>query len=133
MAATTDADSKTKKIAFKRPGRSPIVRAWFSSKNVTIKSFHLASKTVRETKLISANCSVSWGVIAKILPIVITCTDTDIGLIETINNPNPKKAVKINPMITSAFKPDRSDKNSMAPAAKAPARKAPSANGKPRI
>ena len=64
---------------------------------------------------------------------VMVCTETDIGFTDTMNRPSPKNEVKISPMITSGFSPERSDKNSIAPAASPPAMKAPSANGRPRI
>ena len=79
------------------------------------------------------NCSVSSGVIARILPIVIVWTDTAIGLSETMNSPNPKNPVKIIPIITSDLRPERLDKNNIEPAAKPPAINAPKANGRPSI
>ena len=94
-------------------------------------SFHLASSTSIDTPPMIASCSVSPGVIARILPMVIVWTSMPTGLIETMNSPNPKKLVKIRPMITSTFSPERSVRNSIAPAASPPDRKAPSAKGSP--
>ena len=50
IAATTDADSKIKNKAFSSLGLNPMVLAWFSSKKVTKRSFHLAVKTNKEIK-----------------------------------------------------------------------------------
>src|SRR5690606_2678666 len=68
MAATVEAESSTKKTARRSVGLRPMERAWFSSKKVTIRSFHLASRMASETKPIMASCSVSSGVMARILP-----------------------------------------------------------------
>ena len=56
---------------------------------------------------------------------------TDIGESDTMNRPRPKNDVKMIPMMTSIFRPDRPDRNSIAPAANPPARNAPSAKGSP--
>ena len=56
---------------------------------------------------------------------------TDIGDSDTMKRPSPKNDVKMMPMITSIFSPDRPDRNSIAPAASPPAMNAPSAKGRP--
>ncbi len=131
IAATTDAASSTKNTARSRSGRRPMDRAWFSSKNATSMSFHFSSRTVNDTTPMIASCSVSPGLMARMLPMVIVCTLIATGLTDTMNSPRPKNAVKMMPMITSIFSPDRPDRNSIAPAANPPARNAPSANGRP--
>ena len=62
---------------------------------------------------------------------VIVMMSTDTGLTEIMNSPSPKNEVKISPMITSGFNPDRSDSSSIAAAASPPDRNAPKANGSP--
>jgi len=57
--------------------------------------------------------------------------EIDTGETETMKSPIPKKAVKISPMMTSTLSPERSVRNSIAPAASPPARNAPSAKGRP--
>ena len=76
---------------------------------------------------------VSLAVTARILPSTIVCTSTDVGEIDTMNRPSPKKEVKIRPMIASSFNFVRRFRNSIAPAARPPERKAPSENGRPSI
>ena len=131
MAATTQAESNMKKTAFRSSGRSPTERAWFSSKKTTIRSFHLADRIARETKPMMATWSVSSGVIARMFPMVIVCTDTATGFTEIMKRPSPKNEVKMMPMITSTLRPDRSERNSIAAAASPPEMKAPSAKGMP--
>ena len=46
-------------------GLRPIERAWFSSKKVTIRSFHFTSRMASETTPMMASCSVSSGVIGQ--------------------------------------------------------------------
>ena len=106
-------------------------RAWLSSKNTTIRSRHFSSSTASETVPMMMSCSVSSGVMARILPMVMVCTLTDMGFSDTMKRPSPKKEVKMMPMMTSIFRPDRPDRNSIAPAASPPARKAPKAKGRP--
>ncbi len=77
------------------------------------------------------SCSVSSGVMARMLPIVMVWMETAIGLSDTMKRPRPKNAVKMSPMIVSTLRPERSDRNSIAVAASPPARNAPSANGRP--
>ena len=60
---------------------------------------------------------------------VIVWIDTVMGFTDTMNRPSPKKDVKIRPMITSTFSPERPDRKSIAPAARPPAMKAPKAKG----
>ncbi len=78
-----------------------------------------------------ASWSVSSGEMARMLPMVIVCTETETGFIDTMKRPRPKKAVKISPITTSIFSPDRSERRSIAAAARPPARKAPRAKGRP--
>ena len=79
------------------------------------------------------SCTVSLAVTARILPRTMVCTSTEVGEIETMNRPSPKKEVKIRPMIASSFSFVRRLRNSMEPAASPPDRKAPSENGRPSI
>ncbi|SUX84199.1 Uncharacterised protein [Citrobacter koseri] len=58
-AATVETDSNVKNSSFSRAGLSPIDRAWFSSKKVTIRSFHFSSKITRETVPMIASCRIS--------------------------------------------------------------------------
>ena len=80
-----------------------------------------------------ASCTMSCGAMARILPIMMVWMLTDMGDSDTMNRPKPKNAVKMMPMITSIFSPDRPDRNSIAPAAMPPAKNAPSAKGRPSI
>ena len=80
-----------------------------------------------------ASCSVSPGVMARMLPMMMVWMLTDMGASETMNRPNPKKEVKMMPMITSILSPERPERNSIAPAASPPEMNAPSAKGRPRI
>ena len=70
-AATHDADNSIKNTTFSMSGFRPMDRAWFSSKKVTIRSFHFANNIASVTNPIIASCSVSDGVMARMLPIVI--------------------------------------------------------------
>ncbi len=65
------AESRMKNIAFSRPVGRPMVRACVSSKKVTIRSFHRAVSSASATKPMIASCSVSPGLIARMLPIVM--------------------------------------------------------------
>ena len=77
------------------------------------------------------SCSVSSGVIARMLPMMIVWIEIAMGLRETMNSPSPKKLVKISPITTSSFSPERCRSASIASAASPPDRKAPSAKGRP--
>ena len=48
-AATVEADSSVKKTIRRSVGLRPMERAWFSSKKVTIRSFHLARRMASDT------------------------------------------------------------------------------------
>ena len=78
-----------------------------------------------------AICSVSCGVMARMLPMIMVWTLIEVGLTEIMNRPRPKKEVKMMPMMTSIFRPERSLRKSMEPAASPPAMKAPSEKGRP--
>ncbi|MNT47993.1 hypothetical protein D3C72_1847510 [compost metagenome] len=130
-AATVEPASRVKKTIFRRSGRRPIERAWFSSKKATMKSFHLAVSTTRLTPPISTSCSVSAGVMARILPSTMVWMFTETGESETMNRPRPKKEVKIRPMIASSLSRVRWLRKSMAAAASPPEMKAPKAKGRP--
>ena len=133
IAATTEADNSMKNTPLSSRGCRPTVRAWVSSKNTTIRSFQITKSTASDTKPMSASCSVSSGVMARILPMVIVMISTGTGLMDTMNRPKPKKDVKISPMMTSGLSPERSVSNSIAAAAKPPDKNAPSAKGRPSI
>ena len=122
-----------KNTPFNRRGCKPTVRAWVSSKNTTTRSFQITKSTASDTKPMTANCSVSSGVMARILPMVIVMISTGTGLTETMNRPKPKNEVKISPMMTSGFNPERSVSSSIAAAASPPDKNAPSAKGRPSI
>ena len=62
---------------------------------------------------------------------MIVSIDIDIGYSDTTNSPTPKNAVKIMPITTSVFNPDRSLRNSIKEAASPPEINAPIAKGKP--
>ncbi|MNL67625.1 hypothetical protein D3C87_1922300 [compost metagenome] len=111
----------------------PIERAWLSSKKVTIRSFHFAVRMTSEMMPISASCRVSAGVMARMLPRTIVWMLTEVGDSETMNRPRPKNEVKISPMMVSSFSRVRWLRNSIAPAASPPEKKAPSENGRPSI
>ena len=130
-AATIDADNNVKNKAFINLGFIPIVLEWFSSKNETIKSFHLMHNIKREQKPIIPTWIISSKEIARILPIIMVWTEIDMGLMEIMNNPNPKKDVKIIPITASTFRPERSERKSLVPAAMPPEIKAPKAKGIP--
>ena len=130
-AATVDALSSVKKRTRSRSGLSPIDRAWFSSKNATIRSFHFTSRIASETPAMMTSCSVSAGVTASTLPSTIVWMFTDAGDSEIMNRPRPKNDVKIRPMIASSLSFVRWLRNNIAPAAKAPEKNAPIAKGRP--
>ena len=77
------------------------------------------------------SCSVSSGVTARMLPSTIVWMFTEVGEIETMNRPSPKKEVKMSPMIASSLSLVRWLRKSMAPAASPPDMKAPSEKGRP--
>ena len=108
-----------------------MVRAWISSKNTATRSRQRTSSTASVTPPISASCTVSAGVMARMLPITMVWIDTAIGCTEMMNSPRPKNAVKISPITTSDFSPERSCSASIEAAASPPATKAPSAKGRP--
>ena len=126
-AATVQALSSVKNRTFSRRGLRPIERAWLSSKKVTIRSFHFASRIVIETPPIKTICTVSSGVIARMLPKMIVLMSIGVGESELMKSPIPKKPVKIRPITASCFRRVRWPMNSMAMAASPPDRKAPSA------
>ena len=64
-------------------------------------------------------------------PKVIVFTSTEVGDIETINNPRPKNELKISPITASSFKSVLCFKNNIAPAASPPEKKAPKEKGRP--
>ncbi len=66
-AATIDADNNVKNKAFINLGFIPIVLEWFSSKNETIRSFHLMHNIKREQKPIIPTWIISSKEIARIL------------------------------------------------------------------
>jgi len=56
---------------------------------------------------------------------------TDVGDSDTMNRPRPKKEEKIRPMMASSLSRVRWLRNIIAPAAKAPEKKAPRENDSP--
>ena len=56
---------------------------------------------------------------------------TEVGMSDTMNSPRPKNEVKISPMMASSLSRVRWLRNSMAPAASPPEKKAPSEKGRP--
>ena len=62
-----------------RSGLRPIERAWFSSKKTTIRSFHLSSRIASETPPMMTSCSVSAGVMARMLPSTMVWMFTEVG------------------------------------------------------
>ncbi|MNY15051.1 hypothetical protein D3C86_1482480 [compost metagenome] len=128
-----EAASRVKKITFSTSGFSPTVRAWFSSKNTTMKSRHFSASTMRLIPPISASWIVSSVVIARILPSTMVWIFTEVGESDTMNSPSPKNEVKISPMIASSFSRVFWFRNSMEPAASPPERNAPSEKGRPSI
>jgi hypothetical protein len=77
------------------------------------------------------SCSVSAGVMARMLPSTMVWMFTEVGLSDTMNRPSPKKEVKISPMMASSRSFVLWLRKSMAPAASPPEMKAPSAKGSP--
>ena len=78
-----------------------------------------------------ASCSVSSGVMARMLPSTMVWMFTEVGDSETMNRPRPKKEEKIRPMMASSFSLVRWLRNSMAAAASPPEKKAPIEKGRP--
>ena len=65
-----------------------------------------------------ATCSVSSGVIARMLPSTMVWMFTEVGESDTMKSPRPKKEEKIRPMIASSFSLVRWLRKSMAAAAR---------------
>ena len=99
--------SNVKNSALRKVGFNPIERAWLSSKNVTIKSFHFNSRITREIPPIKTNCKVSDGSTVRMFPKMIVFTSTDVGDSEIIKRPSPKNPLKINPITVSSFNRER--------------------------
>ena len=63
--------SSVKKTTFNSEVLRPMLRAWFSSKKVTIRSFHFSNRIAIEIKPIAASWIISSGAMARILPRII--------------------------------------------------------------
>jgi hypothetical protein len=133
MAATVQAARRVKNTTRSRGGLSPMERAWLSSKKVTMRSFQMKNITTSVTTEMMTSCSVSSGVTARMLPMTMVWMFTEVGDSEIMNRPRPKKAVKMSPMTASSLSLVRWVRNSMAPAARPPEKKAPSEKGRPSI
>ena len=131
IAATVEAASRVKNTTRSAVALIPMERACASSKKTASRSRHFASSTARDTPPMIASCSVSPGLIASTLPMMMVWIEIAIGLSETMNSPSPKKAVKISPITASSLSPERDCRNSIASAARPPDRKAPKAKGRP--
>ena len=121
-----DADSSVKNSTLSASARSPIERAWLSSKNTAIRSFQNTSSAASVTVPMIASWAASNGVIARMLPNTMVWMFTDVGDSEAMNRPRPKKPVKISPMTASVRSMERELTNSIAAAASPPERNAPS-------
>ena len=72
-------------------------------------------------------CQTSSSAMPKILPKIISCTLTEVGFSEIINNPNAKNVVKINPIMASSRSLVIDFIHKIAKAAKIPEKNAPKA------
>ena len=126
-AATVAADSSVKNSTLSQPGLRPSERAWFSSKNTTIRSFHLTNSMPMVTALMITTCRASSSEMPRMLPSAIDWMLTDVGLSDAISIPAAKKAVNTMPITASSRSFERERTSAMPSAARRPARNAPTA------
>ncbi len=87
-AATVQALSSVKKITFSSVVLRPIERAWFSSKNVTIRSFQMKTMTRNVTAAMIATWTTSSSAMARMLPSTMVWIDTEVGHNDAISRPS---------------------------------------------
>ena len=93
-AATAVAASSASRVTCSSPRRRPSVRAWFGSKQKSIRSFHFKPSTSKVTALITMTCTMSGSEMPRMLPRMMTFRSTRAGNSEISSRPSAKKAVK---------------------------------------
>ena len=125
-AATVQAARSAKNRSCSARGLMPTVRAWLSSKNTSIRSFHLSSRIASDTAAMITTCSASSSEMPRMLPMTIDWMLTEVGQIDTMNSPSAKNEVKMMPMMASSRSLVRWRTSTMDRAARMPAKNAPS-------
>ena len=111
----------------------PMLRAWFSSKKVTIRSFQMKAMIASETAAMRTTWTTSSSEMARMLPSTMVWMLTEVGQIEAISSPSANNVVKTRPITASSRSRVCCLTKLMASAARMPAKKAPTANGAPMI
>ena len=107
-----------------------MLRAWLSSKNVTIRSFHFSARTPSETAEMIATWITSSSEMARMLPSTMVWMLTDVGQIDAISSPSANSEVKTRPITASSRNRVCCLTKPMPIEARMPAKNAPRANGK---